>query len=64
MTARRVARAQRARWWELRIATDRCRLPGAGRDALEDLSAARAAVAGGSQTPVVQAAEAVLAIAE
>lgn len=64
MTARRVARRQSARWWELRIATDRCRLPGAGPKALEELSAARAAVVGGADTPVVRDADAVLANTE
>jgi hypothetical protein len=60
-TARLLARAQGARWWELRIATDRCRLLGASRETIDELAAARAAVVGGEQTPVVEAASAVAA---
>jgi len=59
-TARRVARAQGAHWWQLRIATDRCRLLGATPEAINELAAARAAIVGGAETSVVEAADAVL----
>jgi class 3 adenylate cyclase/tetratricopeptide (TPR) repeat protein len=58
--ARRLARVQGARWWELRIATDRCRRASATPAAIEELSAARAAVIGGAGTPVVEAADTAL----
>jgi class 3 adenylate cyclase/tetratricopeptide (TPR) repeat protein len=59
--ATRLARAQGARWWELRIATEHCRLVGRSPEAIRRLGAARAAVADGERTPVVQAADAILA---